>query len=113
MPAARHFSRSPTMALAVMAIIQVRSPFLFPPADFSGGFVAIQIRHLAIHEDDVVLFLFECIKHFDAVVDDIGVVAKLVQIAQGNLLIPGYPRPAEYAPSERQGCQRPTKGSCC
>ena len=53
MPAARQRSRSPFMALAVMAIMGMRAAGV-PLANFAASLEAVHLRHLAIHEDQPV-----------------------------------------------------------
>jgi hypothetical protein len=59
----------------------------FSPADLLRNFISIQLRHLAIHENNVVPFLFERAKHLYSVGRNVGVVSEPPQIAQGNPLI--------------------------
>ena len=53
MPAARHFSSSPFMACAVSATIGIVRCALLLAADLARGLVAIELRHLAVHQDEV------------------------------------------------------------
>src|SRR5580658_6735249 len=57
----------------------------FPLADFLCDFISIHVRHLTIHQDNVVPLALEGTEHLDPVSDDICVVSKLQQIAQSNL----------------------------
>ena len=53
MPAARHISRSPSIAFAVMATIH--SVRLGPSrADAAGRLEAVHLRHLDVHQHEVV-----------------------------------------------------------
>ena len=58
-----------------------------PPTDFLCNFAPVHVRHLTIHQDNVVPLLCECIEDLDPVVGNIGVVSKLAQIAQSHPLI--------------------------
>ena len=71
MPASRHFSLSPRMALAVMAMMRIELA-VGAGADALGGFVAVEFGHLAIHEDEVVGPHVERGEDFEAVVGDVG-----------------------------------------
>ena len=46
-------------------------------ADAAGGFVTVELGHLAIHEDDVVGSGFEGFEHFEAVGGDFDGVAEI------------------------------------
>ena len=56
MPASRQRSRSPSMALAVRAMIGTRRPWPLRPANSPGGLIPVNPRHLAIHQDQIVAF---------------------------------------------------------
>ena len=50
MPARRQRSRSPSIACAVIAMIGTRVAVALAGADPRGGLVAVDVRHLAVHE---------------------------------------------------------------
>ena len=87
MPAARHFSWSPFMALAVMATIQVCRWFRSATAYFRGGRIAVHFRHLAIHEHDVVRDAPQRLDGLKAIGDGIGAMAEFLELADGHALI--------------------------
>jgi hypothetical protein len=102
------------MTLAVMAMIQTALPSSLPPADLPGRFVPIQIRHLAVHQDNIIPGFLESSEHLDPIASNVRVVPELSQIAQGNLLIDGivfgYQMRSFF--SER-GSADPAEGSIC
>ncbi len=54
MPAARHISRSPCIALAVIATMRGRSSGCQRAQIWRDGFEAVHLRHLHVHQHDVV-----------------------------------------------------------
>ena len=56
-------------------------------ADPAGGLHAVHLRHLHVHQHDVVGPLFEHREDFEPVAGDIGRVAEPTQQADGNLLV--------------------------
>ena len=78
MPAARHCSRSPGIAFAVMAMIgDVPAGRRLAPADRARGLVAVHLRHLAVHQDDVVAACARTrLDRLDAVRHDVDAVAR-------------------------------------
>ena len=55
---------------------------LWPARMLPGGLVAVHLRHLAIHEDDVVGIFFERREHLEAVGGEVGGVAEILQQAE-------------------------------
>ncbi len=62
-------ARRASSALAVIAMIDGVAGSAFAPADFGGGGEAIHLRHLAVHEDDVVRPLVERVEQLEAIRD--------------------------------------------
>ena len=59
----------------------------FPPTYLSCCFVTIHLRHLAVHQDQVVGNAAQGFDCFAAVGDGVGAVAELLQLSHGYLLI--------------------------
>ena len=83
MPASRHFWRSPAMALAVMATIGTRGglALLLELAPAAGGAVAVQHRHLAVHQHQVEAADFHFLQRHLAVAGGVAVGAQHLQQA--------------------------------
>ena len=92
MPAARHCSRSPLRAWAVMAMIGARLPPASPPAysaDRGRGFQPVHFRHLHVHQDHVVAVLLGQVDCLVAVAGDLDRVAPILQDVGGQFLVGG------------------------
>ncbi len=82
MPAARHFSRSPSMALAVIATIGDSrgeaggDARRFPFADRPGRVVAVELRHLAVHQHQIERLRLHRRYGLRAIGDDCGLDAE-------------------------------------
>ena len=87
MPAARHISRSPCIALAVIATMRGRSSGDHFARDPPRGFEPVHLRHLHVHQHDVVGLPLDRLDGLDAVRREVGAVAHLLQDAQRELLV--------------------------
>ncbi len=59
----------------------------FANAELAGGFIAVHLRHLTIHEDDIILNAFGDFEHLAAVVDRIGIVTKPLELMERHFLV--------------------------
>ena len=86
MPAARHASPVAAIALAVMATM---CSCLSGPsgADTAGRLEAVELGHLDVHQDDVVVGRSEGVDSLQAVARDLGRVAHVSQQPQCELLV--------------------------
>ena len=87
MPAARHISRSPCIALAVIATMRGRSPGRPARADAARRLEAVHLGHLHVHQHHVVGLALDRLDRLDAVARQVGAVAHLLQQAQRELLV--------------------------
>ncbi len=53
----------------------------------AGGFVAVEFRHMAVHEDDVVVQGFGGGQDFEAIGGNVGAVAEAFKLEQGDALV--------------------------
>ena len=67
MPAARHISRSPCIALAVIATMRGRSAGGQRRSDAARGLEAVHLRHLHVHQHHVVGLALDRLDRLDAV----------------------------------------------
>jgi hypothetical protein len=74
MPAARQVSRSPCIALAIIAMIRGRAARPFA-VDAAGGLQAVHRWHLDVHEDYVVRPSPKRLERLQPVGGDVGPVA--------------------------------------
>ena len=61
----------------------------FAPADFGGSLVSVQLRQLAIHENDIIGDQFHGLQDLAAIGDGDGAIAEFFQEADGDLLVDG------------------------
>jgi hypothetical protein len=87
MPASRQRSRSPWMALAVIANDREVHAGRFTAADLGGGLVTVQDRHLAIHEHEVVERGLDHVNGFLAVGGNVGPATQPLKHAPRHHLI--------------------------
>ncbi len=59
----------------------------FALADLARRLVAVDFRHLAIHENDVIVLRLDGEEDLEPVDGDVGLVAELAQVAEGDLAI--------------------------
>ena len=85
MPAARHASRSPRSALAVMAMS--RGPGLPPLPDAARRLQAVHLGHLHVEQDHVVGLAPERLQHLAAVAGHVGAVSLPLQHLERDLLV--------------------------
>lgn len=59
----------------------------FTEAEETGGFVAVDFRHVAIHENEVIGLLLEAVKGFAAIGDGLGLIAEFPKELEGDLTV--------------------------
>ena len=87
MPADRQVSRSPGMALAVIAIEPRRLVAVAALEDPARGLDAVHLGHLDVHQHHVVGLALDRIEHLQAVGGDVGAIAQALQQPQHDLLV--------------------------
>ena len=87
MPAFKHFCRSPSSELAVIRDDPGVPLLALDRPQIPGRFVAVQFRHLAIHEDEVVARAGEFLEGAAAILHHVGHVAEFLQLEERHLLV--------------------------
>ena len=105
MPAARHISRSPCIALAVIATMRGRSSGDQLRGDLARGLEAVHLGHLHVHQHHVVGLALHRLDGLDAVRREVGAVAHLLQDAAARASgSRRCPRPAGCAADGARPC---------
>src|SRR5215510_7573560 len=86
MPAARHLSRSPCIASAVIAMMRGRS-LAAQRAQMAARLEAIHLRHLDVHEYDVVGGMVQPRERLASIANDFGPVSEPFEQAKRDLLV--------------------------
>ena len=83
--------------------IEWRGPVLLELPDAARRLIPIELWHLAVHQDHVVMNASQCLQDFISVRDGVGAIAEFLQQTYGYLLVYGVILGQEDAQSRSSG----------